>query len=72
MRFLKIISFLAFCIACVAQTEAPASNAPASAAKTLPGFDANIVDRYVSYLRRKLGDPPLIETVRGAGFVLGR
>ena len=33
---------------------------------------ANIVDRYVSYLRRKLGDPPLIETVRGAGFVLGR
>ena len=47
MRFLKIISFLAFCIACVAQTEAPASNAPASAAKTLPGFDANIVDRSV-------------------------
>jgi two-component system response regulator MprA len=33
---------------------------------------ANVVDRYVSYLRRKLGDPPLIETVRGAGFVLGR
>ncbi len=32
----------------------------------------NAVDRYVSYLRRKLGDPPLIETVRGAGFVLGR
>jgi two-component system, OmpR family, response regulator MprA len=32
----------------------------------------NVVDRYVSYLRRKLGDPPLIETVRGAGFVLGR
>ena len=24
------------------------------------------------YLRRKLGDPPLIETVRGVGFVLGR
>jgi two-component system response regulator MprA len=32
----------------------------------------NAVDRYVSYLRRKLGDPPLIETVRGTGFVLGR
>jgi two-component system response regulator MprA len=33
---------------------------------------ANVVDRYVSNLRRKLGDPPLIETVRGLGFVLGR
>jgi two-component system response regulator MprA len=33
---------------------------------------SNSVDRYVSYLRRKLGDPPLIETMRGAGFVLGR
>jgi two-component system response regulator MprA len=32
----------------------------------------NVVDRYVSYLRRKLGEPPLIETVRGAGFALGR
>jgi two-component system response regulator MprA len=32
----------------------------------------NVVDRYVSKLRRKLGEPPLIETVRGAGFVLGR
>lgn len=32
----------------------------------------NVVDRYVSYLRRKLGDPPLIDTVRGVGFVLGR
>jgi two-component system, OmpR family, response regulator MprA len=32
----------------------------------------NVVDRYVSYLRRKLGEPPLIETVRGAGFVLRR
>jgi two-component system response regulator MprA len=31
----------------------------------------NVVDRYVSYLRRKLGAPPLIETVRGVGFVLG-
>jgi DNA-binding response OmpR family regulator len=33
---------------------------------------ANVVDRYVSNLRRKLGEPPLIETVRGVGFVLGR
>jgi two-component system, OmpR family, response regulator MprA len=31
----------------------------------------NVVDRYVSNLRRKLGEPPLIETVRGVGFVLG-
>jgi two-component system response regulator MprA len=32
----------------------------------------NTVDKYVSYLRYKLGDPPLIETVRGVGFRLGR
>jgi two-component system response regulator MprA len=32
----------------------------------------NVVDRYVAYLRRKLGDPALIHTVRGAGFVLRR
>jgi two-component system response regulator MprA len=31
---------------------------------------ANAVDRYVSNLRRKLGEPTLIETVRGVGFVL--
>ena len=31
----------------------------------------NVVDRYVAYLRRKLGDPPLIHTVRGVGFRLG-
>jgi two-component system, OmpR family, response regulator MprA len=30
----------------------------------------NAVDRYVAYLRRKLGPPPLIHTVRGVGFVL--
>src|ERR1700754_3308072 len=30
----------------------------------------NAVDRYVGYLRRKLGDPPLIHTVRGLGFRL--
>jgi len=33
---------------------------------------SNVVDRYVSNIRRKLGDPPLISTVRGVGFVLGR
>jgi two-component system response regulator MprA len=32
----------------------------------------NVVDRYVSYLRRKLGEPPLIQTVRGVGFLLER
>lgn len=32
----------------------------------------NVVDRYVSYLRRKLGEPQLIDTVRGAGFTLCR
>jgi two-component system response regulator MprA len=30
----------------------------------------NVVDRYVTRLRRKLGSPPLIRTVRGAGFAL--
>jgi two-component system response regulator MprA len=33
---------------------------------------ANAVDRYVAYLRRKLGEPPLIHTVRGVGFRLDR
>src|SRR2546423_2896533 len=32
----------------------------------------NAVDRYVSYLRGKLGEPPLIQTVRGVGFILTR
>jgi two-component system response regulator MprA len=32
----------------------------------------NVVDRYVSYLRRKLGEPTLIQTVRGVGFTLER
>ncbi|MBN2623642.1 MAG: response regulator transcription factor [Acidimicrobiales bacterium] len=34
--------------------------------------DANIVESYVSYLRRKLddGEEPLIHTVRGVGYVL--
>jgi two-component system response regulator MprA len=31
---------------------------------------ANVVDRYVAYLRRKLGEPALIHTVRGVGFRL--
>ncbi len=31
----------------------------------------NIVDRYVARLRRKLGDPEAIRTVRGVGFILG-
>jgi two-component system, OmpR family, response regulator MprA len=31
---------------------------------------ANVVDRYVANLRRKLGEPPLIHTVRGVGFRL--
>jgi len=32
--------------------------------------EVNVVDRYVTRLRRKLGEPPLIRTLRGAGFVL--
>jgi two-component system, OmpR family, response regulator MprA len=32
--------------------------------------EANVVDRYVTRLRRKLGSPPLIRTVRGSGFTL--
>lgn len=34
------------------------------------GGDGNVVDTYVSYLRRKLGEPRLIQTVRGVGYVL--
>lgn len=30
----------------------------------------NVVDRYIAHLRRKLGEPPLIRTVRGTGFML--
>jgi two-component system response regulator MprA len=33
---------------------------------------SNVVDTYVSYLRRKLGEPQLIHTVRGVGFRLDR
>jgi two-component system, OmpR family, response regulator MprA len=32
--------------------------------------EPNVVDRYITRLRRKLGDPQLIKTVRGAGFTL--
>jgi two-component system response regulator MprA len=32
--------------------------------------EPNVVDRYVTRLRRKLGDPALVRTVRGVGFVL--
>ncbi len=32
--------------------------------------EPNVVDRYVTRLRRKLGPPPLIRTVRGSGFTL--
>jgi DNA-binding response OmpR family regulator len=34
------------------------------------GAESNVVDRYVTRLRRKLGEPPLIKTVRGIGFTL--
>lgn len=34
------------------------------------GAEPNVVDRYVTRLRRKLGSPPLIKTVRGSGFTL--
>jgi two-component system response regulator MprA len=33
-------------------------------------FDANLVEVYVGYLRRKLGPPALIATSRGAGYAL--
>jgi two-component system response regulator MprA len=32
--------------------------------------EPNVVDRYVTRLRRKLGGPALIRTIRGAGFAL--
>ena len=36
------------------------------------GSSSNLVDMYVSYLRRKIdaGRSPLVQTVRGAGYVL--
>jgi two-component system OmpR family response regulator len=32
--------------------------------------EVGVVENYISYLRRKLGDPPLIRTVRGVGYQL--
>jgi DNA-binding response OmpR family regulator len=32
--------------------------------------EGNVVDVFVGYLRRKLGEPRVIQTVRGVGFVL--
>jgi len=36
------------------------------------GGDSNVVETYISYLRKKIDavEPPLIHTVRGAGYVL--
>jgi two-component system response regulator MprA len=34
------------------------------------GATSNVVDVYVGYLRGKLGEPRLIQTVRGVGYVL--
>ena len=33
-------------------------------------FDDNLVEVYVGYLRRKLGEPVLIQTLRGVGYAL--
>jgi two-component system response regulator MprA len=33
-------------------------------------YDPNLVEVYIGYLRRKLGEPPLLETVRGSGYRL--
>ena len=33
-------------------------------------FDGNLVEVYVGYLRRKLGEPQMVETLRGVGYVL--
>ncbi|HEY3062972.1 MAG TPA: response regulator transcription factor [Chloroflexota bacterium] len=35
-----------------------------------PGVESNVVDVYVGYLRQKLGEPRIIQTVRGVGYVL--
>jgi two-component system response regulator MprA len=34
--------------------------------------EPSVVDQYIGYLRRKLGPPSLIHTVRGVGFTLDR
>jgi two-component system, OmpR family, response regulator len=33
-------------------------------------FDPNLVEVYIGYLRRKMGDPTLIRTVRGVGYTM--
>jgi two-component system response regulator MprA len=33
-------------------------------------YDPNLVEVYIGYLRRKLGEPPLLETIRGSGYRL--
>ena len=42
------------------------------AAGTSAGAQANIVELYISYLRRKIdkGREPMIHTMRGVGYVL--
>jgi two-component system, OmpR family, response regulator MprA len=32
--------------------------------------DSNVVDVHIGHLRRKIGDPPVVQTVRGVGYVL--
>ena len=32
--------------------------------------ESNVVDVHIGHLRRKLGEPPVIQTVRGVGYVL--
>ncbi|TMF02672.1 MAG: winged helix-turn-helix domain-containing protein, partial [Chloroflexi bacterium] len=36
------------------------------------GGDASVLETYISYLRRKIDrqGPPLVQTVRGVGYVL--
>jgi len=34
--------------------------------------DPNVVETYISYLRKKLGEPRVIQTVRGVGYALRR
>ena len=34
------------------------------------GGDSNVIDVHIGHLRRKLGEPPLIHTIRGVGFTL--
>jgi two-component system, OmpR family, response regulator MprA len=34
------------------------------------GGDGNIIEVYIRYLRQKLGEPILISTARGVGYVI--